>query len=105
MRGGELAEALERGDDALVGGNAARQVLAEDGLEAHAVQVGGRAHVAGGLELREAVVDRPAVVGHALVAALGEQRRLPRPVEAKQTELEGGRTEVGDKNLHGTELA
>jgi hypothetical protein len=40
VRRGDFLETLERGDHALVGGHAAGEVLAEDGLEADAVQIG-----------------------------------------------------------------
>src|SRR5581483_5932865 len=69
-------------------------------LEPDRVEIRRAAHVAAGLELREAVVDRAAVVGHALVAALREQRRRAGAVETEEPELERGRAEVGDENVH-----
>ena len=100
VRGRDLLEALERGNHPLVGGDAAGEIAAQHRLEADAVQIGGGLDVARGLELREAVVDRLAVIRDPFVAALGQQRR-PRSVEAEEAELEGGRAKVGDEDVHG----
>ena len=100
VRRGDVLESLERGDHPLIGGHTAGEIAAQHRLEADAVQIRRGLDVACGLELREAVVDGPAVIGHPFIAAPGQQRRS-RFVKAEETELEGGRAEIGDKDVHG----
>ena len=96
----DLLETVEGRDDAVVRAHAARKILPEHGLETHAVEIGGRTGVTARLELGETIVDRLAIVGHALVAAFGQQRRVAGFAKAKEPELERGRAEVGDEDVH-----